>query len=74
MIKFNKPDNNHLPAWFETSQSHFFSTGASTEEDRFNLFRDALSEEQANPWGKFVFDGANTHSPHTHVKHELIKR
>jgi len=46
--------------------------GVSTEEDRFKLFRDALSDEQTIAWEKFV--SAKTHSPYTHMKHALIKR
>ena len=71
MIKLKKPDDNHLPTWFENAESRFLSAGVSTEEDRFNLFRDALSDEHA--WGKFVSDAAGTHSPYTHVKNALIK-
>ena len=58
VLKLNKPDDNHLPTWFENAESRFLSAGVSTEEDRFNLFRDALSDEQANAWGKFVSDAA----------------
>ena len=74
MLKLNKPEDNHLPTWFENAESRFLSAGVSTEEDRFNLFRDALSDEQANAWGKFVSDAARTHSPFTHVKNALMKR
>jgi len=74
VLKLHKPDDNHLPMWFEIAESRFLSAGVCTEEDRFNLFGDALSDEQANVWGKFVSDAARTHSPYTHVKHALIKR
>jgi len=74
VLKLNKPDDNHLPTWFENAESRFLSAGVSTEENRFNLFRDALSDEQTNAWGKFVSDAARTHSPYTHVKNALIKR
>jgi len=47
----SKPDDNHLPTWFENAESPVLSTGVSTEEDRFNLVRDALSDEQGNAWG-----------------------
>jgi len=74
VLKLNKPDGNHLPTWFENAESRFLSAGVSTEEDRFNLFRDALSDEQANVGGKFASDAARTHSPYTLVKNALIKR
>jgi len=74
VLELNKPDDNHLPTWFEIAESRFLSAGVSTEEDRFILFRDALSDEQANAWGKFVSDAARTHSPYTHVKNAIIKR
>jgi len=74
VIKLSKPNDNHLPTWFENAESRFLSAGVSTEEDRFNLFCDALSDEQANAWGKFVSDAARMHSPYTQVKHALIKR
>ena len=65
-------DDNDFPTWFENAESRFPSAGVSTEEDRFELFRDASSDEQANPWEKFV--SSKTHSPYTHMKHALIKR
>jgi len=65
-------DDNHFPTWFENAESRFRRAGVSTEEDRFKLFRDALFDEQANAWEKFV--SAKTHSPCTHMQHALIKR
>ena len=72
--KLNKPDDNHLSTWFENAESFFLRVGVSTEKDRFNLFRDALSDEQTNAWGKFISDADRTHSPYTHVKNAFIKR
>jgi len=55
VFKLNKPDDNHLPKWYENAESRFLSAGVSIEEDWFNLFRDALSDEKANAWGSFHY-------------------
>jgi len=65
--KLNKPDDSHLPTWFENTESRYQRAGVSTEEDWFNLFRDPLSDERGNAWGMFVSDAVKTHSPYTHV-------
>jgi len=44
-LKLNKSGDNHLPTWYENAESRFLSASVSTEEDRFNLLRDALSDE-----------------------------
>jgi len=55
VLKLNKPDDNHLPTWFENAESRFPSASVSSEEDWFNLFRDALSDDKANAWGSFHY-------------------
>ena len=33
VLKLNKPDDSHLPTWFENAESHYQRAGVSTEED-----------------------------------------
>jgi len=59
-----------FPTSFENAASRFRSVGFSTEEDRFNLFRDALSDKHANVLDslflmlpKLIFDTATSSTP-----------